>query len=611
MTAPDEGREAARARQAEADVATVRREGGPNPKTWMDGQRWTQTRQRPVLDALKRGDPPPGPEPEPPPVAEAAPTPEPDDVGQTADRTDLRNAELLVEWFGADLRYVGTWGKGLAWDGRRWAIDSEGRWQQAAANTARLMFDDALVGLRDAMASGDGERMKQARAKVAWAATSHGAPRLAAMVTLARSFPSIVVRHGALDRDPMLLNVSNGVLDLRTGVLREHRREDMITKLAPVDYDPTATCARFERFMDEIMAGDADLVAFLQRYLGYCLTGDVREHVLAFWHGTGCNGKSLLALVLLHVMGDYAGKAAPDLLFRSELTDRHPTELADLHGLRLVVCNETTRGRSWDEGTVKDVTGGDRIRARRMREDFWEFDPTHKIVVFGNHKPRIACVDDAMRRRLRLVPFAVSFEGSKDTGLLDILKAEAPGILRYFVEGGRAWVAGGLPVPGAVRAATDDYMRDEDTVGQFLDRECRFEPDAKIARKELRAHYVRWSEERDDEKPVSPKSFADAVRRRGAIERGVRTTSGPRDGWHGVRLATDAEKTAAATWTGRSDVVTRSEEPAVSPQPPARDGANREVPATGHDVTTDTGDDSAGEQDTFAGYLDSERIGRT
>ncbi|HEY6459383.1 MAG TPA: phage/plasmid primase, P4 family, partial [Polyangiaceae bacterium] len=279
-------------------------------------------------------------------------------------------------------------------------------------------------------------------------------------------------------------------------------------------------------------------------------------------------------------------KAAPDLLFRSEHTDRHPTEVADLHGRRFVVCNETSKGRAWDEATVKDCTGGDRLKARRMREDFWEFDPTHKLVVWGNHKPTIANVDDGMRRRLRLVPFSVSFVGRENRNLLAELLEEAPGILTWLVHGCLAWQRDGLPAPRAVLEATAAYMHDEDTIGQFFERVCRFEVHAKMTRKALRDRYLAWSAERD-EKPASGKAFAEAVRRRGVIERSVRTDDGPREGWHGVRLATDAERTEAEM--RRSAVAGSSGPNPVDRDTRARETLNRESGATGHYGTT--GDD--------------------
>jgi putative DNA primase/helicase len=511
--------------------------------------------------------------------------------------TDSGNAERVIALEGSNLLYVPAWGKWNGWTAQRWELD-DGAPFRAAKRTMREL-------LKQANGIEDDDRRKAA---LAFATRSESLKALHAMVSLARHETAVVARHDAFDADRMLFNVSNGTVDLRTNELRKHRREDFITKISPIHYDSKATCPRFEAFVLEIMGGDAELAEFLHRYLGYCLSGDVREHLLAFWYGLGCNGKSLLVLILLFVFGDYAAKAAPDLLFRSEHTDRHPTELCDLHGRRLIVCNETTRGRSWDEGTLKDVTGGDRLRARRMREDFWEWDPTHKIIVFGNHKPQIKTVDDALRRRLRLVPFGVNFEKTRDPGLFDKLKAEAPGILRWLVEGCIAWQKHGISDAKRIFDATNDYMRDEDILGQFFAHRCIFKANEKISRKELRDCYVKWSDERD-EKPVSAKEFTSAVRKRGAVDRSVRTAASTRpvDGWIGVRLATEVEQATATAWGERSDVVTSSD------QNPYSARARAIVPLTGNSsqqVTTSLQDDVEDEDETesFFGWLKSEGI---
>ncbi len=469
--------------------------------------------------------------------------------------TDSGNAERLIALCGRELRYVSTWHKWMFWTGRRWTVD-EGAPHRAAKAVAREM-------MRQAQKIGDPDRRSAA---IRYALRCESKKAIEAAVGLAKHDLEIAISHDALDANPWLLNCKNGTIDLKSGKLRDHRREDLLTKVAPVDFDPAATCDRFARFVSEIMAGDEACTLFLHRFLGYCLTGDVREHILAFWHGGGGNGKSLLALIVLAVMGDYAGKAAPDLLFKGDSTNRHPTEQADLHGLRLVLCNETTGGRSWDEGTVKDLTGGDVIRARRMREDFWEYTPTHKLVVFGNRKPRIRCVDTAIERRLRLVPFGVSFVGREDKDLSRALMGELSGVLRWLVEGCLAWQANGIPESKAVNDATRSYLRDEDTLGQFLNSECVFTTEAKVTRKEVRDRYVAWSEARG-EHPVSAKNLAEALRKGGAVERKVKTGAGPRDGWTGLRLATAAEQTPQDEPAGsgvpsseQAPVVTRSEQ---------------------------------------------------
>ncbi|MGH7438897.1 MAG: DNA primase family protein, partial [Polyangiaceae bacterium] len=224
--------------------------------------------------------------------------------------TDSGNAERLIAAHGDGLRYVPPWDKWLAWNGARWVLEPRAGAVYRAAKKMVRSFQKRAIGDPEALM---------------FAARQESKKSLDAMVALARHERGVLAQHEDFDRNPMLLNVKNGTINLETGELGHHRREDLITKLAPVTYDPTAECPRFDRFLSEIMAGDEELVAFLVVFLGYCLTGQTREHVLAFWHGPGGNGKGKLGAVMLHLMGDYAGKAAPDLLFRGERTDRHPT----------------------------------------------------------------------------------------------------------------------------------------------------------------------------------------------------------------------------------------------------------------------------------------------
>jgi putative DNA primase/helicase len=543
----------------------------------------------------------------PPPADKRAAAP----TGQTADRTDLRNAECLIEWLGADLRFVGTWSKGLAWDGTRWELDDVARWQQAAASTARTLFEDAITELKAANNAQNAERMEKARGALAWAAKSQGAPRLAAMVTLGRSFPSVIVKHTALDSHPWLLNVRNGTFDLRTGKLGPHQREHLITKLAPVEYDSRATAPTWEAFLERAMGGNPELVEFLQRLIGYALTGEVREHVLAFFHGDGANGKSTFLATIHAMLGDYATPAARKLLFRGR-SDRHPTELATLYGRRFVTCSEIEEGLAFDEALVKDLTGGDRINARRMQEDEWSFDPTHKLFLAGNHKPSVRGDDEGIWRRMRLVPWDVVIpEGERDPELPTKLRAELAGVLRWSVEGCLAWQRHGLDAPTAVRAATREYREENDLLGQFFRDYLVFAPDATVSRRELRETYGRACQEAGTE-PLGAKRFAARLRERGVTETTVRGEPRLVNGtlmrpvvhaWRGVRFATDEER-ACRTDESCSHVATCSDQSPASSQTPAHGSTNPEPPATSGYSDTNSID----EQDTFAAYVNREGI---
>lgn len=527
-------------------------------------------------------------------------------AGATADRTDVRNSEQLVALHGRDLRHVGTWGKWLVYDDARWPIDETGAVQERAVRTTQVIFAEAVEALQLAVGRDDEGAIKRAKADLAWAVKSQGTSRITAMIALARSKSAVAVRHQELDADPMLLNVANGTVDLRTGHLRAHRREDLITKLAPVAYDPKATCPTWDTFLDRAMGGSAELIAYLQRIVGYALTGEVREHVLGFFFGGGANGKSTFLGTIHAMLGDYAAPAPRGLLFRSR-GERHPTELASLHGRRFVTCSEIEDGLAFDESLTKDLTGGDPISCRRMNEDFWSFQPTHKLFLAGNHKPTVRGDDEGIWRRMRLVPWLVTIpEAERDPLLPAKLRAELTGILRWAVEGCMAWQAKGLGAPAAVLEATAAYREENDGLGEFFRLHLVFEREASISRKQLRGAYVTFCDESGAE-PFGAKRFAARLAERGITKTSVRTPEGPRDGWRGVRLATDVERVAAVAWTRpRSDVVTRSEQVLPSSQTHARESSNLESVTTKSLLTTANGD--AGQGD-FSDYLEREGIG--
>ena len=338
-------------------------------------------------------------------IPESATRPEDIQTGQYP-HTDVGNAQRLVKRHGRDMRYCHHWKTWLVWDGRRWKVDDTGAVMRRAKETAQAIYLEASALSAQAAQELDKESRRpiaeRANRLLSWARRSENVHRIDAMVKLAQSEPGIPVLLNQLDADQWLLNCETGTIDLRRGQLREHCREDLITKLAPVKFDPDAACPMFDRFLAHIMAEDDDFISFLQLVIGYSLTGDVSEQVLIILYGSGANGKSTFLNTLMGMLGDYAMKASPDLLMKLE---SHPTEKTDLFGKRFVAAIETEEGRKLAEVFVKEVTGGDPIRARRMRENFWQFSPTHKLFLATNHKPNIKDNGHAMWRRLRLVPF--------------------------------------------------------------------------------------------------------------------------------------------------------------------------------------------------------------
>lgn len=337
------------------------------------------------------------------------------------------------------LRWCHLWGSWFIFDGVKWSRDRDAR-----------VFDISREICRDTDLRVGGSLKEAQRVALLSARTRAAVPEMAKSDRRLASLPE------QWDADPWILGTPGGIVDLRIGSVRPARPEDYVSKVTAVE--PGGECPRFLDFLHEIMGGDAELVAFLQRAFGYCLTGSIREHALLFFHGTGSNGKSVLLGTVSGILGDHH-RTAPIETFTASTQDRHPTDLAGLHSARLVTAIETEEGRSWAESRIKTVTGGEKISARFMRADFFDFIPTFKLVIAGNHKPSLKSVDEAMRRRLHLVPFEVTIpEDKRDQELPEKLKAEWPGIFAWMVEGCLEWQRQGLNPPARIRAVTADYL---------------------------------------------------------------------------------------------------------------------------------------------------------
>lgn len=432
---------------------------------------------------------------------------------------DWYNARALVAYYGTDLRYCYAWEKWLAWTGTHWALATREPLAWAKHSIKRLAAQVEHMHDEDAIAA----LMKHV-------SSSLRASRLQAMLTLAPSEPGMAVAHTALDTHPLLLNCQNGTVDLRTGTLRPQAREDFLTTCLPIAYDPQASCSLWKSFLWRIFAQQQPLIDFVQKVIGYCLTGSVQEQALFVFWGNGANGKSTLVNTLLGLLGAFSMKATEELLMVTK-SDRHPTERADLFGKRLVATIETRQGSQLNEVFVKEATGGDPIRARRMREDFWQFDPTHKFILATNHKPVIRGTDHAIWRRIHLVPFAVTIpEAEKNPHLLEELQAEWPGILAWAVRGCQRWLSEGLGIPAAVAEATADYRQDMDVLARFIDEECVLQPYAKVKATPLYKAYQAWCEN-NGETWETQRSFGMRL-----TERGLENYPNNGRWWRGIGL---------------------------------------------------------------------------
>ncbi|MEX0405535.1 phage/plasmid primase, P4 family [Aquibium sp. LZ166] len=429
-------------------------------------------------------------------------------------QSDEKMAILFATEYRRDLRYVAAWNRWYQWREHVWHPDDT----LAAFDLARKIVR------REANQINGGNA--QTRAKEAKALAS--ARTVAATVTLAKADRRLAATIDQWDADPMRLNTPGGVVDLTTGSLLPHRREDYMTKVTAAV--PGGECPRWLAFLDHVMAGDKELVAYLRRVCGYMLTGKTTEHALFFLYGHGGNGKGVFVGTIAGILNDYH-RAAPITTFTEVATDQHPTELAGLVGARAVTAAETEQGRRWAEAKIKSLTGGDRISARFMRQDFFEFTPAFKLMISGNHKPGLRSVDDAIRRRFNLIPFAVKIsDAEKDPDLSEKLKAEWPGILQWMIEGCLEWQRIGLQSPKAVMEATDDYLASEDAVGLWIGECCGLAKDAEDGATELYKDWSKWAEN-NGERPGSQKQFGQRLEDRG-LER-FRNARG-RTGYRGI-----------------------------------------------------------------------------
>jgi putative DNA primase/helicase len=304
-------------------------------------------------------------------------------------------------------------------------------------------------------------------------------------------------------------------IELMTGIDRTPDPLDYGTKVAGCAVAKEGTpCPLWLAFLNRVTSGNAELIGFLKRFLGYCLTGYVNEHVLVFLSGPGGNGKGVFMSTVVGIFGDYA-ITAPMEMFVATNVDRHPTEIARLKAVRLVVAHETQKGRRWDEAKVKNLTGGDKLTGRFMRGDFFDFKSTHKLMIAGNHKPALKNVDEAIRRRFVLVPFTVCIpEAERDPLLAEKLKAEWPAILRWMVDGCLEWRRGGLKIPAAVREATDDYLADQDTLAQWADECLATESHSFVPSRLLFTSWKLWCDARNLDAGTET-AFVDCLKDRG------------------------------------------------------------------------------------------------
>jgi len=412
-----------------------------------------------------------------------------------------------------------------------------------AVDTARAIFLDA-----ERVADED-EQKKIAE----WARRSQSPERLKAMWTLAKA--DLAISPEELDTDPMLLNVENGTLDLRTGSLRPHDPKDLITKLAPVEFDVTAKSPTFDRFLKQILV-DKELIRFVQRYPGYSLTGSTKERAMAVLHGVGKNGKSTLVELFQDLMGDYSGVANPNTIMQQRYGDATVQyQLAELTGVRFVGMAETKRDVQLEESVVKQITGNDTISARSPYGRPFGYRPQFKIWFSTNHKPEIPDGSEAIWDRIKLIPFKKRFAGAgADTDLPEKLREELPGVLAWAVMGCVEWYQHGLGTSAVVEAATAAYRSETDVTERFLDEMCVFGPGRKVTKAEMYEAYERWCID-EDEEAKGTKGFTSVMKERGVVKNFEDKKSNGIRIWMGIDLRRSDPDTPPS---GPSDPVQKS-----------------------------------------------------
>ena len=379
--------------------------------------------------------------------------------------SDVDNANALLEEHGHEIRFCAERNVWFVYDGKRWVEDYSSVKVEEFAKTTLLVR--AIEVEKEALTLEEPKRGRVRSLSLGFKKSS----TIQNAVRLARTSPDIQVSPADFDANPMLLNVQNGILNLETCSLGRHDPSQLQTKLIPIDYDAEAECPTFQKFLDSSLP-DPEVCDFIQTLTGYFLTGKTTEQKVFFFVGDGANGKSVLVRVLRAMLGEYAVIAQEDLLVKQKFQS-HPASAAELKGARLATCNEVEGSAQISEAKVKQLTGGDTLQARRMKENFFRFEPTHKLLMVTNYQPSVSDTDEGIWRRLVLVPFNVVIPSERrDLQLFEKIEKELSGVLAWAVEGCRRWQKDGLIIPDAIDMATADFRADNDPLQSFLEEGC-------------------------------------------------------------------------------------------------------------------------------------------
>lgn len=412
-------------------------------------------------------------------------------------KTDLGNADRFVDQFGNQIRYLSQRKAWLLWNGSHWDVDTTNKVKDFATQTVRNIYKE-VAAIND-----DTERAALAK----WAKASQAAPRIAAMLELAKCNQTIATGLDELDCNPWLFNCANGTINLKTGDFYEAKPSDLITKSSPVIYDPNANCPIWLKFLDRVLDHDVELIKFVQRAIGYSLTGVIDDEALFFLYGSGANGKSIFLETIINMMGGYTIRLGLESLLKKRNGEGIPNDIARLKGVRFCAASEIDQDGRFNESKLKDLASRDTITARFLHGEFFDFRQSHKLWMFGNHRPFIHGNDDGIWRRIKLIPFKVTIpDDEKDYHLDEKLLGELSGIFNWALEGCKQWQAMGLAVPDSVTKATGDYRDEMDILGNFINEKCDVDQNAVVKAGILQTAYKSWCDE-NGHKPLSSSSL--------------------------------------------------------------------------------------------------------
>ena len=415
--------------------------------------------------------------------------------------TQVGNAKRLVARHGENIRYCHEWKKWLIWNGKYWEVDTTNEIRRRAEDTIDNIYKEAK-----------GKSDKTHKALISHANKSETKRQLVDMVSLAGDDINVIVKSGDLDKDHWKLNVENGTIDLQTGKRRDHKREDYITKIANAVYDNKAKCPTWDTFLDRILEGNNSVIKFLQKAIGYSLTGDTSEQCLFFLYGKGANGKTTLLETISTMLNDYAEQADFSTFLEQKNTIRN--DLAGLKGARFVPGVEAEKGKKFAEAFIKRVTGQDTVKARFLYKEFFSFKPTFKVFLGANHRPTIKGTDNAIWRRPILIPFNVEIpEDEMDKKIQPKFRKEMSGILNWAIKGCLTWQKEGLKEPEEIKHAKEQYRQDMDVLRGFLKDCCVLKSSAKVSSSDLYQAYNLWCQ-REDEEPITQQQLGILLKER-------------------------------------------------------------------------------------------------